>query len=37
MSTGEPIAKFIEIMRNLETSIENEQKEDDKANNDYQN
>ncbi|CAD8201565.1 unnamed protein product [Paramecium octaurelia] len=37
MSTGEPIARFIEIMRNLETSIENEQKEDDKANNEYQN
>ncbi|CAK88427.1 unnamed protein product (macronuclear) [Paramecium tetraurelia] len=37
MSTGEPIARFIEIMRNLETSIENEQKEDDKTNNEYQN
>ncbi|CAD8110796.1 unnamed protein product [Paramecium sonneborni] len=36
MSTGEPIGRFIEIMRNLETSIENEQKEDDKANNEYQ-
>ncbi|KAM3146865.1 hypothetical protein pb186bvf_001019 [Paramecium bursaria] len=36
MSAGEPITKFIEIMRNLETSIEKEQKEDDKANKDYQ-
>ncbi|CAD8178165.1 unnamed protein product [Paramecium octaurelia] len=37
MSTGEPIAHFIEIIRSYETSIENEQKEDDKANNEYQN
>lgn len=36
MSTGEPISRFTEIMRNLETSIEQEQKGDDKENNQYQ-